>query len=52
LTIGGKAPPILIKALVCERMHWTLTEYDAQPANELAALLEIWNIQESLRPHK
>ncbi|OQA14499.1 MAG: hypothetical protein BWY63_03153 [Chloroflexi bacterium ADurb.Bin360] len=43
---------MLVKALVCERMHWTFTEYDAQPANELSALLEIWNIQESLRQKK
>jgi hypothetical protein len=43
---------MLVKALVCERMHWTFTEYDAQPANELSALLEIWNIEESLRQKK
>jgi hypothetical protein len=42
----------LVKALVYERMHWTFTEYDAQPANELSALLEIWNIEESLRQKK
>lgn len=49
LTIGGNAPPFLIKARVCERMGWTFTAYDAQPANEIAALLELWNLEADLR---
>jgi len=38
----------LLKAVVCERMGWTFRQFDAQPANEVAALVEIWNLQAGL----
>jgi hypothetical protein len=50
--VDGAPPQALLKAVVCERMGWTFTEYDAQPANEVAALLAIWNIQHSLQKTK
>lgn len=40
---------MLLKALVCERMGWTFRQFDAQPANEVAGLVEIWNLREKLR---
>lgn len=44
--MGGESPPtVYIKIKICERMHWTFTEYDEQPANEIAALLEVWNLE-------
>lgn len=39
---------MLLKVTVCERMGWTFTQYDAQPANEIAALVEIWNLREKV----
>jgi len=46
--VDGYPPPMLVKAMVCERMGWTFRQYDVQPAHEVAALLEIWNIKASL----
>jgi hypothetical protein len=40
---------MLLKALVCERMGWTFTAFDEQPANEVAALVEIWALEARTR---
>lgn len=52
LTVGGDTPPLIyLKCKVCERMHWTFTQFDAQPVSEVAALIEIWRLeQQYVRP--
>jgi len=40
----GTPPAFYNKAMLCQRMGWTLTEYDEQPANEIMQLIQILNL--------
>ena len=33
------------KAILIDRLGWTLTEYDEQPADEVRALIDIYNLR-------
>jgi hypothetical protein len=39
-----------MRAAVCERMGWTFAEFDRTPARDIIVLLEIWRVQEELKP--
>jgi hypothetical protein len=40
----GRPPPIFNKVMIIKRTGWTLTEYDAQPADELQAMIRIMGL--------
>jgi len=49
--VGGDTPPLIyLKCKICERMHWTFTQFDAQPVNEVAALIDIWHLEQQYAP--
>lgn len=46
---GDRAVPYeVLRARVCERMHWTFMEFDQTPINAVFELLEIWRIEKEL----
>ena len=41
---SGGPPPIYTKGMLCQRLGWTLMAYDAQPADELQAMVRIMGL--------